>query len=108
MKCVLCGHSTKKQRVEVVDLGHTLGVFPADVCTQCGERYYSEESMRAIQQKEKELGLFGLESTTEIAQYGNSFAIRVKKTIADFLNLKKGQKVIIHPLDSKRLQIEVV
>lgn len=108
MKCVLCGHRTKRQRVEVVDLGHAVGAFRADVCAQCGERYYSEETMRAIQAKERELGLFGLETTTEIAQYGNSLAIRIKKAVAEFLNLRKGQKVLVHPVDSKRIQIEII
>ncbi|MCX6768057.1 MAG: hypothetical protein NTY90_05015 [Candidatus Micrarchaeota archaeon] len=108
MKCVMCGGKTEQKKITVTELGKALGQFEADVCMKCGEKYYSEEAMRKIQVREKETGIFGLEAETEVTQYGNSLAVRIKKALSDFVGLKKGKKVHVYPLDAKKLAIEVV
>lgn len=107
MKCVMCGKQARQEKVKLVELGVDFGVFDAFVCP-CGERFYSENVMKKIQEAEKNAGIFGLEAETEVAQYGNSLAIRVKKEIADFLHLAKGKKVHVKPIDEKTLGIEVI
>ena len=108
MKCVLCSGKTVHKKIEVNELGKSLGYFGADICNKCGERYYSEEIMKKIQEKEMQLGIFGLSADTEVTSYGNSLAIRVKKTIADFIGLKKGVKVHVYPSDKKKITVEII
>jgi len=108
MKCVMCGGKTEHKKIRAVELGKELGTFEADACTRCGEKYYSEETMRKIQARELELGVFGLEAETEVTRYGNSLAVRIKKAISDFVGLRKGRKVHVYPVDANKIAIEVV
>ena len=108
MKCVLCSGKTVHKKIELKELGKNLGYFEVDICSKCGEKYYSEEVMKKIQEKEMQLGIFGLSADTEVTSYGNSLAIRVKKTIADFIGLKKGVKVHVYPSDKKKITVEII
>ena len=108
MKCVMCGGRTERKKIDLAELGKEVGRFEAEVCQKCGEKYYSEETMRKIQEREKELGIFGLEAETEVTQYGNSLAVRIKKTLSDFVGLKKGKKVHVYAVDANKLAVEVV
>ncbi|MBI5035974.1 hypothetical protein HZC09_01395 [Candidatus Micrarchaeota archaeon] len=108
MNCIFCRGATKKAKVDVVEVGVNLGKFDAQVCTKCGEHYYSETVVNQIQKKEKEAGIWGLEAKTEVSQYGNSLAIRVKKKLADFLKLKKGTQVEIKLVEPKKILVEVI
>ncbi len=107
MKCVLCNGETVKKNIEHKELGVSLGTFKADVCQKCGEVYFDQQTAQKIQEKSKELGLFGLSRKAKVAEIGNSIAIRIPKEIADFLQLKKGKEVIIFPESKHELHIEV-
>ena len=104
MKCVICEGKTTKKSVDYEEFGISLGRFDADVCKKCGEAYFDEKTAGTIQQKSKQLGLFGLSRKTKIAEVGNSIAIRIPKDIATFLGLKKGVEVIeiTQDLDTKQ------
>ncbi len=107
MRCVICGGETVKKNVEHKEFGILLGNFKADVCKKCGEVYFDEDTAGKIQQKSKELGLFGLAKKAKVAVIGNSIAIRIPKEIAEFLNLKKGTEVMIIPEGKHELMINV-
>ncbi|HLC61574.1 MAG TPA: YgiT-type zinc finger protein [Candidatus Nanoarchaeia archaeon] len=107
MKCVICGGQTIKKTVEHKEFGVSLGNFKADVCTKCGEIFFDEKTAEEIQQKSKQMGLFGLAKKAKIAEVGNSIAIRIPKEIAEFLNLKKGKVVTIFPKSKNELHINV-
>ncbi|MBI2184263.1 MAG: type II toxin-antitoxin system MqsA family antitoxin [Thaumarchaeota archaeon] len=51
-KCPICGGKTTMKRVDVTEsVGNRLVVVKsveAEVCTQCGERLYSESTMRKL------------------------------------------------------------
>ncbi len=108
MKCTECNGMLKRKKARFVDLGVDLGEFPALVCNKCGERYYPDKSTAKIQKKQKEMGLWGLESRTKISQYGNSLGFRVSKKLAEFMKLKKGQKVEIEPKGPGEFIVKVV
>ncbi len=107
MKCVICGGRTKEKIVDYKELGISFGKYKAEVCENCGETYFDENIAEKIQQKSKQLGLFGLAKKAKVAEIGNSIAIRIPKDIAGLLNLKKGKEVTLLPKDKHNLNIEV-
>ena len=107
MKCVMCGNATEKKKVEHKEFGILFGRFSADVCKNCGEVYYDEETVQEIQAISKARGLFGLAKKAKVAEIGNRIAIRIPKEIAVFLNLQKGQEVMLIPEDKNDLRVHV-
>lgn len=107
MKCVMCEGDTIKQNIEYTEFGIILGNFEANVCKKCGEVYFDEETAGRIQNKSKQMGLFGLAKKAKIAKIGNSIAIRIPKEISEFLKLKKGEEVTIFPEGKHQLHIEI-
>ena len=107
MKCIMCGGNTVKSAVDYSEYGILFGNFKAEVCKKCGETYFDERTAEKIQNKSKELGLFGLAKKAKVAEIGNSIAIRIPKEIAAFLNLKKGKEVTIVPESKHGLHIDV-
>jgi len=87
--------------------GVSLGDYDADVCTSCNEVFFTEASSDAIDLKAKDAGLWGLEKRGKIGYSGNSLIVRIPKKVADFMDLKKGEDILIRPKDKKRLVIEV-
>ena len=85
----------------------TLGIFDADICSKCGEKFFTEEASDEIDKKSKQLGLWGLSSKTKIGYSGNSLIVRIPKSISDFLKLETGEDVTIHPEGKNRLIIEI-
>lgn len=107
MKCPVCDKGMlKKKRIEETMFGVYLGKFTALVCGNCGESFTDEKTTKQIQSKAKEEGIWGMGKQTKIIKTGNSFAVRIPKKIADYLNLKQGVKAFIHP-EGKKIVIEV-
>lgn len=102
MKCPLCEKGTL-QKGEITEkmYGIELGKFPALICSSCKESFTDEGTTKKIEEKAKEKGLWGLEKKTTITKSGNSFAVRIPKPIIDYLQLKEGEAVYIHPEKNK-------
>ncbi len=105
MKCVLCGGKTIPKMIEYKELEIPFGRFKAESCEKCGESYFDENTAGEIQQKSKQLGLFGLAKKTTVAEVGNSMAIRIPKEIVSFLSLKRGMEVTLTPKSKHDLEI---
>jgi hypothetical protein len=104
--CPVCEKGKlKKRTINELMFGVSLGRFPAEICTACGESFTNEETTRKIEAVAKEKGLWGLGSKGKITRSGNSLAIRIPKRVADFLGLKEGKETYIHP-DQEKLVIE--
>ena len=106
-KCALCDGKLNEKVVNYEIHGKSIGKFPALVCNSCGEQWFSEETSKKIQEKEKKLKLFGLSRETKISYSGNSLIIRIPKELAKFMNLKKETEVIIYPEDKNKLSISI-
>lgn len=106
-KCISCNGKLKNKIVEYKIYGVSIGKFPALVCNSCGEQWFSEETSRKIENKEKQLGLFGLSIETKVSYSGNSLIIRIPKELAKFLNIRKETKVELMPENKNRLCIAV-
>ena len=105
--CEECNGKIEKKQVEYILLGKNLGKFNAEVCSKCGEEVFNEDVSDKIEKKAKELGLWGLQAKVKVNQVGNSIAVTVTKPISKFLNLKKGNDVLIYPEDKNRLIVEI-
>lgn len=104
----MCGKGRVEEKiVDYKEFGVSLGKFKAGVCKSCGETFFDSDIAKKIQEKSKELGLFGLSKKTRVAKVGNSLAIRIPKEIAEFLKLKKEKEVRIVPKSSNELSIEI-
>jgi YgiT-type zinc finger domain-containing protein len=107
MECPICEGNLERKKVPYSVGGVSLGTFEADVCTSCNEIFFTEAASDAIDKKAKEAGLWGLEKRGKIGYSGNSLIVRIPKKIAEFMELKKGEDILIKPEDKKRLVIEV-
>lgn len=97
----------EKKRTDYFLLGEDLGKFEAEVCDKCGEQFFDESEDEKITKIAKEKGLWGIMARTKIGQAGSTLDIRLPKKIIEFLNLKKGEEVIVYPEGKKRLIIEI-
>ncbi len=102
-----CGGRLKRSVTEVEFFGIDFGMKEADVCTECGSEYLSQELMEELEAEVKKRRLFGLERRGHIAKSGNSLVIRIPKEIADSLKIKRDQPIVIYPSEPRKLVVEV-
>lgn len=106
-QCEECRGKIIKKEVEFKMYGESLGFFPAEVCTKCGEEIFTEETSDNIDEIAKKKGLWGLDAKAKVTQVGSSIALVINKKIAAFLNLKRGEEVYMHPENKRKVIIEV-
>lgn len=106
-KCPLCNGNLVKKKVPYVVYGIKLGDFPADVCSNCKEEWFDEETARKIENEEKKQGLFGLSRDTKIGYSGNALILRIPKVIAKFMHLKKEMPVTLTPIARNKIAVEL-
>ena len=106
MNCPICDGKMKHGLTPYAYGDVKLGEFEADICTRCGEAFFTEKAMGQIREKAIELGIWGIGKKGKIGYSGNSLIVRVPKEIAEFLELKEGKKVFIHPEGRKKLVVE--
>jgi hypothetical protein len=104
----MCGGTLKEKMAEHEEFGVSLGKFKGMECVKCGEIFFDSDTADKIQQKSKEMGLFGLAKKTKVAQVGNSLAVRIPKEIAEFVNLKKEGEIKIVPKNRKELALTII
>ncbi|HLC74495.1 MAG TPA: hypothetical protein VJH88_01420 [Candidatus Nanoarchaeia archaeon] len=108
MKCFTCGKAElEKKKIEYKQFDVSFGKFDALVCPVCEETAFDGNVSEQIEKKAKELGLWGLAAKTTIGTSGNALDVKIPKSIIEFMKIKKGQVVIIEPIDQKRLQVIV-
>lgn len=106
-RCEECGGAIVKSDVDFKLYGVSLGKFPAQTCSKCGEECFDEKTSEHIDTVAKEKGLWGLSATSRIGVAGDSFIIRINKRLAEFLDLKKGEEVSLRPESKNKIIVEV-
>ncbi|MFO8015633.1 MAG: YgiT-type zinc finger protein [Candidatus Woesearchaeota archaeon] len=106
-KCYECGGNLVRRSEKVEIKGNLVGYFPAEVCNKCGEVYFDEKTSRKMTKAAKEKGLWGLESVTKLGRIGDSLGVIINRRIIDFMGLKKGETVKVHPEGKNRIIIEI-
>lgn len=95
----------EKKKVPYVFLGEAIGSFEALVCNHCGETLFESAASEKIEAEVKRRGLWGLRARSKVSEVGNALDVRIPKSLAQFLSLKKGKEVILEPIDKNKLQI---
>jgi hypothetical protein len=85
----------------------SLGEFPAEVCSRCGEKVFDEKVSDEIDARAKQKRLWGLCATTRIHKIGASVGVIINAKIARFMHLKQGERVVVHPENRHKLTIEL-
>lgn len=107
-ECPVCGEGTlRPKRVREEMFGIELGTYDAEVCNQCGEVFFTPESVTAIERRAKELGLWGLASKVKVVRSGNSLVVRIPAPLARYLKLRNGQEVLVAPEQKHKLVLEL-
>ena len=107
-RCTNCNMGNyKKKKVPYIFLGENIGSFVGLVCNHCGETLFDSAVSDSIESEVKRRGLWGLRARTKIAEVGNALDVRIPKSLVQFLSLKKGQEIIVEPIDRNKLQIIV-
>lgn len=96
------------KKTEYVLLGEKLGTFDAQVCS-CGQTIFEGSEFEKIEVAAKKKGVFGIARAvrTTIGTSGNALDVRLPKPLSEFLQLHKGQEVVIEPVDKKRFQVSI-
>lgn len=105
--CDECKGTVVDKKVDFKLYGESLGFFPAQVCLKCGEELFTEETSDRIDEAARKKGLWGLSAKTKIARVGTSVGVTINKRIADFMDLKIGNEISVHPESKRRLIIEI-
>ena len=105
--CEECGGKITYKKVDYILLGLNLGKFSAEVCTKCGEQVFDEEVSGKIDTIVKQKGLWGLGAKTRVGKIGNSFNILINSRVAKFLEIKKGDEVVVYPESKNKLVISI-
>ena len=97
-RCPVCGGEIRRAKTAYV-IGRVV-VEPelnADVCTKCGEEFYTAEQVAQAQEKARKLGVWAplLEEERELKQLGGSLIVSIPKAIAKSLNLAPKERVKI-------------
>ncbi len=109
MKCDECDKGTlHSKRVNYILLGQNLGKYDALVCDYCDETIFSGETFELVEKKAREKGLWEIAAKTRIGTSGNALDVKLPKSIINFMQLKKGQEVLIEPIDEKKFQVNVI
>lgn len=109
MQCYKCEKAKfEKRKVDFIQLGLHLGKFDALVCPLCNETVFEGKVSKLIEEKAKEAGIWGLARKTRIGTSGSSLDVKVPKAIADILQLRKGQEVLIEPTKKNKIEITVI
>jgi hypothetical protein len=108
-KCDECNKGTiHSKKVDYILLGKNLGKFTALVCDNCNETVYDGDEFEKIEKIAKEKGLWGISAKTKVGTSGNALDVKLPKSIVEFLKLKKGQEVLIEPIDDKKFQVAII
>ena len=94
-----------KKKVDYELLGVSLGKFDAHVCDACGETVFDAKTFAEVEGAAKAKEVWGIAAKTRIGTAGNALDVRLPKQLVEFLHLKKGQEVVIEPVDKKRFQV---
>ncbi len=106
LKCPECNGNLEDSEKDIEILGTIIGQFKCEVCKVCGSTFLDDAAMKKVEEKTKEMGMFGMERITKVSASGNSLIIRINKALADFLQLNEESSVRVYPIDKRRFIVE--
>jgi len=97
-----------KKNIEYEQYGISIGKYPAEVCSRCGETFFSSDAVEKIEQELKKRNLWGLGMKASIGTSGNSLDLKLAKRLINFFHLQKGQSVFIEPKAMDRFEVQIL
>ena len=102
-----CGGKLKVKKGRIAQQGVDCGVLEVSYCEKCGEEYFPEESMRVVENRLKEAGLWGVErKEVKFWKSGKSVTIRLPIEIVRKLGLNNIRKGRVYQEGNQKLAIE--
>jgi len=102
-----CGGKIKWTKEKVIQSGVDCGVLDVEVCDKCGNMYLPDDSMRIVEQKLKEKGLWGMErGEVKFWKSGNSVIVRFPTEMTHELCLDHVKKGYVYQEAENKLTIE--
>jgi hypothetical protein len=102
-----CGGTLVKAPMHVEYFGVDFGIREGHACTKCGDEYLTDEVWQEVEDKAKELGLFGIERKVKVRKSGNSLVVSIPPEIARYLGIRKESLVSLVPTGKRKIEIEV-
>ncbi|MFQ6136542.1 MAG: hypothetical protein ACE5PM_05120 [Candidatus Hydrothermarchaeales archaeon] len=102
-----CGGRLVKAPIHVEYFGVDFGIREGHVCTSCGDEYLTDETWREIEERAKEIKLFGIERKVKVRRSGNSLVVTIPPEIAKYTGIKKETFVSLIPTGKGKIEIEV-
>jgi len=102
----LCEGELKEEVVPYSFSGTALGRFPAEVCEECGEAFFTEEGWRRIEKIAKARGLWGSGMHVKVGYSGHSLIVRIPHKVAAATHIHKGTMVYLQPAGRGKLLVE--
>ena len=102
-----CGGKLVSTPMPVEYFGIDFGIREGHACTKCGDEYLTEEVWQEVENKAKELGLFGIERKVRVRKSGNSLVVSIPPEIAKYLGITKESLVSLVPTGKRKIEIEM-
>ena len=107
-KCPICGSGKlKKGKIEEEMFEISLGRYDAEICDTCGESFVDEATMRSIEQRARELGIWGIGKKIKVVRSEDSLAIKIPADIAKLFNLHEGKEIFLCPEGTTKLAVVI-
>ena len=102
-----CGGKLVKAPIEIEYFGVDFGIREGHVCTNCGDEYLTDELWQEVEDKAKELGIFGIEKKVKVRQSGNSLVITIPPEIAKYVGIVKETLVSLLPAGKRKVEMQI-
>ena len=102
-----CGGKIIWKKEKVVEDSVDCGILDVEYCNKCGEKYLPDWSMKIVESKLQEAGLWGVErKEIKFWKSGNSITTRFPINLVKSLDLNKIKKGYIYSEGKHKLTIE--
>ena len=102
-----CGGKLVKTPISIEYFGFDFGIREGHVCTKCGDEYITDEIWQEIEEKAREIGLFGLEKKVKVRKSGNSLVVTIPPEIAKYVGVAKETLVSMLPAGKRKIEMEI-
>ena len=102
-----CGGKIRWTKERVIEDEIDCGILDIEICDKCGEEYLPDWSMKIVEGKLQEAGLWGTgREEVKFWKTGNTVTLRFPTKFAQLLGLNKVSKGYVYKEGERKLSIE--
>lgn len=102
-----CGGKLVITPIHIEYFGIDFGIRKGHVCAKCGDEYLTDETWQEIEDKAKELGIFGIERKVKVRKSGNSLVVTIPPEIARYVGITREVLVSLLPVGKRKIEMEI-